>query len=59
MVVWPEKALELFMSEYELMAPKWCKSKAEEMESPPAGLFQLAGGTFVLFSLFLIYWQFW
>jgi len=37
MMVWPEKALELFMSHYELMAPKWHKPKTEIMATALIG----------------------
>ena len=55
MLIWPEEALELFMSQHDLMSPKWHKPKLGERERPPAGLFQLAGGGLVVLGLYLIY----
>lgn len=55
MLVWPEKALELFMSQHDLMSPRWHKTKTGKGEGPPVGLFQLAGVFLVILSLCLVY----
>lgn len=56
MLVWPEKALELFMSQYDLTSPiKWHKPKTWLREKPPVIFFQMAGVLFIILSLYLVY----
>jgi hypothetical protein len=56
MLVWPEKALELYLSQVDLTSPtKWHKPKTWRRERPPVVFFQAAGVFLIIVSLCLAY----